>query len=74
MYSDLDDIQTIVLIDKEKYDYLLDNIYMNYLLIIFTMSCVCGLLCSYKKREKDYTIVSTNDVIEGEIIQTAQKV
>ena len=57
-----------VVINEDNYKNIVENIALNQLLILFTMTCVCGLVCSIKKPNKDYIFIQNTEPIKGEII------
>ena len=65
----VDDIYTYVVIDEQTYRWILKNIDYNYLLIIFTMSCIFSLVCCYKKPQHHYMLVHNAKPVTGEIIE-----
>ena len=50
-------IQNYYIVDEKMFDSIINNINYNYLLILFTMTCVCGLVCSIKKPNNDYLLI-----------------
>ena len=56
-YNLIADISEYIIIDRSIYRKILTNIDYNYLLIIFTMSCVSSLICLYKKPKDRYTLI-----------------
>ena len=65
----IQDIDRYVVMDEDTYRWILANINCNYLLILFTMSCVCALVCSYKKPKNDYVLVQDAKPVQGAIIE-----
>ena len=63
------DIDRYVVIDEDTYRWILANINCNYLMILFTMSCVCALVCSYKKPKNDYVLVQDAKPVKGAIVE-----
>ena len=63
------DIDRYVVIDEDTYRWILANINCNYLMILFTMSCVCALVCSYKKPKNDYVLVQDAKPVQGAIVE-----
>ena len=63
------DIDRYVVIDEDTYRWILANINCNYLLILFTMSCVASLVCSYKKPKNDYVLVQDAKPVQGAIVE-----
>ena len=61
-------IQNYYIVDKNMFDSIINNINYNYLLILFTMSCIYGLICSIKKPNKDYLLIQNAQPIKGEFI------
>lgn len=61
-------IQSYYIVDEKMFDSIINNINYNYLLILFTMSCVYGLLCSIKRPNKNYHLIQNAESIKGEII------
>ena len=65
----LENIENYVVINKEMYKTIVSNIEYNYLLILFTMSCFVGILCSMKKSKNDYVLIQDAKPVKGEIIE-----
>jgi len=63
------DIDRYVIMDEDTYRWILANINCNYLMILFTMSCVCALVCSYKKHKNDYVLVQDAKPVQGAIVE-----
>jgi len=63
------DIDRYVIMDEDTYRWILANINCNYLMILFTMSCVCALVCSYKKPKNDYVLVQDAKPVQGAIVE-----
>ena len=63
------DIDRYVVIDEDTYRWILANINCNYLMILFTMTCVCALVCSYKKPKNDYVLVQDAKPVKGAIVE-----
>lgn len=63
------DIDRYVIMDEDTYRWILANINCNYLMILFTMSCVCALVCSYKKPKNDYVLVQDAKPVKGAIVE-----
>ena len=59
----LENIENYVVISEEMYKTVIKNINMNYLLILFTMSCLSTiLLCPRKKTiQNKYILVPSNE-------------
>jgi len=68
-YIIVQDVNKYILIDEESYFWILSNIKCNYLMIIFTMTCVCTLVCSYKKPKNDYVLVQNAKPVKGAIVE-----
>ena len=64
-------VNNFVIIDENTYRLILANINCNYLMILFTMSCVCALVCSYKKPRNDYLLVQDSKPVNGTIVEEA---
>jgi hypothetical protein len=64
----LENIENYVIINEQMYKAIISNIQCNYLLILFTMSCLTGLLCSIKKPKNDYVLIQNAKPVKGEII------
>ena len=64
----LENIENYVVINEEMYKTLISNIECNYLLILFTMSCFVGLICSINKPKNDYVLIQEANPVKGEII------
>ena len=65
----LENIENYLLINKEMCRSILLNIEYNYLLILFSMSCFLGILCSMKKQKNDYVLIQDANPVKGEIIE-----
>ena len=63
------DIDRYVVIDEDTYRWILANINCNYLMILFTMTCVCALVCSYKKPKNDYVLLQDAKPVQGAIVE-----
>ena len=63
------DIDRYVVIDEDTYRWILANINCNYLLILFTMSCVASLICSHRKRKDDYVLIQEAKPVKGAIVE-----
>ena len=63
------DIDRYVIMDEDTYRWILANINCNYLMILFTMSCICALVCSYKKPKNDYVLVQDAKPVKGAIVE-----
>ena len=63
------DIDRYIVMDEESYRWILANINCNYLMILFTMSCVCALVCSYKKPKNEYVLVQDAKLVQGAIVE-----
>jgi hypothetical protein len=61
-------IQNYYIVDEKMFGSIINNINYNYLLILFTMTCVCGLVSSIKKPNKDYLLIQNAEPLKGEII------
>ena len=69
-----------ILIDQDAVNYILtmlNNIYINYLLFLFLISCTGGMSCLYicsnnnkNKKNKEYALINTVEpnMIKGELI------
>tara|TARA_B110000444_G_C18480586_1_gene428965 strand:+ start:4 stop:264 length:261 start_codon:yes stop_codon:yes gene_type:complete len=64
----LENIENYVVINEEFYKTIISSIQCNYLLILFTMSCFTGLLCSIKKPKNDYVLIQDAKPVKDEII------
>tara|TARA_B110000014_G_C20058344_1_gene550996 strand:+ start:51 stop:296 length:246 start_codon:yes stop_codon:yes gene_type:complete len=64
----LENIENYVVINEEMYKTIISSIQCNYLLILFTMSCFAGLLCSMKKPKNDYVLIQDAKPVKGEVI------
>ena len=65
-------VQTVsnyVVMDEDTYRWILANINCNYLMILFTMSCVCAIVCSYKKPKRDYLLVQDAKPVQAAIVE-----
>jgi hypothetical protein len=62
--------ETLILTDENMYKNILDNIAINNFLILFTVGCALGILCSLKKKDNKYILVETNEsnIVKGEIV------
>ncbi len=65
----LENIENYVVINEEMYKSIVSSIECNYLLILFTMSCFVGILCSMKKPKNDYVLIQDAKPVKGEIIE-----
>lgn len=70
---DLEKIQKYVVIKQELLYYMLNSIDTNYFLILFTMTCLGGLMICMKKPKKShkyYVLPNNNDpeTVEGHIL------
>ena len=65
------DIDGYVVMDEDTYRWILANINCNYLMMLFTMSCVCSLVCCYKKSKNDYVLLQDAKPIQGTIVEEA---
>tara|TARA_B100000902_G_scaffold399984_1_gene474238 strand:- start:1264 stop:1512 length:249 start_codon:yes stop_codon:yes gene_type:complete len=63
------DIDRYIVMDEETYKWILANINCNYLMILFTLSCVCTLVCSYKKPKNDYVLIQDAKPVHGAIVE-----
>jgi len=63
------DIDRYVIMDEDTYRWILAHINCNYLMILFTMSCICALVCSYKKPKNDYVLVQDAKPVKGAIVE-----
>jgi len=64
----IEDINRYVIIDDFSYRWILTNIKYNYLMILFTMSCVSTLVCCYKKSKNEYILVQDSKPVNGSIV------
>jgi hypothetical protein len=67
--------ENLILMNKDMYLYIINNIQLNQLLILFTLSCTVGFIfCGKKQKQKEienkYILVSSNEVdpVKGEVI------
>lgn len=60
-------ITTYVVLTKEMYNNVVNNINFNFLLILFTFGFLSSLICCSIKEK--YVILKTADVIEGKLIK-----
>ena len=65
----LENIENYVLLNEQMYKTIVSSIECNYLLILFTMSCFVGILCSMKKPKNDYVLIQDAKPVKGEIIE-----
>ena len=65
----LENIENYVVINEEMYKAIVSSIECNYLLILFTMSCFIGILCSMKKSKNDYVLIQNVEPIKGQLIE-----
>ena len=68
-FTIVQDIDRYIVMDEESYRWILANINCNYLMILFTMSCVCALVCCYKKPKNDYILVQDEKPVQGAIVE-----
>ena len=64
----LENIENYVIINEEMYKTIISNIGYNYFLILFSMSCFIGLLCSIKKPKNDYILIEDSKPVTAEVI------
>jgi hypothetical protein len=64
----IQNFQNYYIIDEEKFDYIINNINYNYLLILFTMTCVCSLISSINKSNDGYLRIQNAQPVQAEII------
>ena len=62
----LENIENYIVINEEIYKNIISNIEYNYLLIIFTMSCFVGILCSIRREKNEYLLVENSNPVKGE--------
>ena len=63
------DIKSYYIVNEKMFNSILDGIDYNFFLILFTMGCVCGILCSIKKPKKNYALIQNAEPIEAEAIK-----
>lgn len=63
-------IQSYYIIDEKMFNSILNGIDYNFFLILFTMGCVYGILCSIKKPNNNYALIQHAEPVEAEIIKT----
>tara|TARA_Y100000748_G_scaffold301082_2_gene300704 strand:+ start:2426 stop:2689 length:264 start_codon:yes stop_codon:yes gene_type:complete len=63
-------IQPPVILTPSTLNYILDNIKLNYLLILFTMSCFTSLLFCHKKSESEKKIIISPSYDSAKYIET----
>ena len=56
----LENIESYISVNKEIYENLISQVNFNFLLIIFTLSCVGGFIFCIKKQNDGYLLVKTN--------------
>ena len=61
-------IQNYYIIDEKMFDDIINNINYNYLLILFTMTCVCSLISSINKSNDGYLLIQNAQPVQAEII------
>lgn len=75
--DDKNNLDAILLFNRDIYNYLIDHIKFNYLLIIFTIGCFSSLFCyqtKQKMRKHKYIMVAQEDSIpEAKIITNDSK-
>ena len=54
--SDMYNDKMYVLVSKEDIENIYENIYCNYLLILFILSCLSTMICCYKKKDNYHLI------------------
>ena len=64
----LENVENYVIINEEMYKTIISNIGYNFLLILFSISCFVGVLCSMKKTKNDYILLQDATPVTGEII------
>ena len=56
-------------LDEHMYKTILKNIDINFLLSLFTLSCICSIVFCIKKHKSEYVLISNNDdYVKGEIL------
>ena len=64
--------ETAILLTQDMYQYIIDNLAINHLLLVFTISCTLTLFLCSKKQERDikYMAISNNnpEVIKGKVL------
>ena len=84
LYNQIDNqeykIENYIILSEDIYNTILDNIGLNFLLIIFTMSCLSSLIFYYKKpitynyysldnKEQEENDESKIEIIKGEVVE-----
>ena len=64
----LENIENYIVINEETYKNIISNIEYNYLLILFTMSCFVGILCSIKREKNEYLLIENSNPVKGEVV------
>jgi len=64
----LKNIENYIVISEEMYKSIIKGIECNYLLILFSMSCLMGIICSLKKPKNEYMLIQNTAPVPGEII------
>ena len=64
--------ETAMVLTKDMYQYIIDNLAVNHLLLVFTISCTLTLLLCSKKQERDIKYIAIPDnnpeVIKGKVL------
>jgi len=63
------DIESYYIVNGKMFNSILDGIDYNFFLILFTMGCVCGILCSIKKPKNNYALIQNAEPVEAEVIK-----
>ena len=70
--NDIDNFSNIMILSDDQYKTIIENINLNYLLIIFTIGCFSSLIyCNKNNNKNKYVIIPNTDPVEGKIIQSA---
>ncbi len=69
-FGNIPTITNFVILDETNYQDLINNVNCNSLLILFTLSCMCTLLCcSWKNNKHEYKLIHNVDAVPGEVIE-----
>ena len=61
-------LKKYIILNENMHNYLLYNTNMNFLLILFTMSCLCSLVYSNKRQRGGYLHIQDAQPVNAELI------
>ena len=68
-FGNIPTITNFVILDETDYKDLINNVNINSLLILFSLSCMCSILCcSWKNNKHEYKLIQNVEPVQGEII------